>query len=106
LITIIGEGDFQSCAKHLVSLLNLNTTCKRKPCSLDGVYQPTINYDSQDFYGFSEFWYTMEGLNKERISFEILLFDFQDILKIGGPYTRLAFLNASTVSKVKQININ
>jgi hypothetical protein len=48
----------------------------------------------------------MEGLNKERISFKILLFDFQDILKIGGPYTRLAFLNASTVSKVKQININ
>ncbi|CAF0793243.1 unnamed protein product [Rotaria sordida] len=77
-ITVIGEGDFHSCAKHLVTLLNLNATCKRKPCSLNGVYQPTINYESQDFYGFSEFWYTME-----------------DILKIGGPYTRLAFLNAS-----------
>ncbi|CAF4558014.1 unnamed protein product [Rotaria sp. Silwood1] len=77
-ITIIGEGDFHSCAKHLVTLLNLNATCKRKPCSLNGIYQPKINYESQDFYGFSEFWYTME-----------------DVLKIGGPYTRLAFLNAS-----------
>jgi Golgi nucleoside diphosphatase len=77
-IIIKGVGDFNSCAKHLVTLLNLNATCKRKPCSLDGVYQPTINYDAQDFYGFSEFWYTME-----------------DILKIGGPYARLAFLNAS-----------
>jgi len=77
--TVIGEGDFDSCAKHLVNLLNLNATCKRKPCSLNGIYQPTINYDLQDFYGFSEFWYTME-----------------DILKIGGPYARLAFLNASS----------
>ncbi|CAF0933686.1 unnamed protein product [Adineta ricciae] len=77
-ITMIGEGDFTSCAKHLVTLLNLNATCKRKPCSLNGIYQPTINYDSQDFYGFSEFWYTME-----------------DILKMGGPYGRLSFLNAS-----------
>ncbi len=66
-ITIIGEGDFDDCAKQLVSLLNLNATCKRKPCSLNGVYQPTINYDAQDFYGFSEFWYTMEGLKKEMI---------------------------------------
>ncbi|CAF0855109.1 unnamed protein product [Rotaria sp. Silwood1] len=78
-IIMTGEGDFENCAKHLVTLLNLNATCQRKPCSLDGVYQPQINYDSQDFYGFSEFWYTM-----------------QDILKIGGPYTRLSFLNAST----------
>ncbi|CAF3423921.1 unnamed protein product [Rotaria socialis] len=78
-ITIKGEGDFHSCAKHLVTLLNLNTTCKKKPCSLNGIYQPRINYESQDFYGFSEFWYTME-----------------DVLKIGGPYARLAFLNAST----------
>lgn len=78
-ITVIGEGDFRSCTKHLVTLLNLNATCKRKPCSVNGVYQPDINYESHDFYGFSEFWYTME-----------------DILKIGGPYARLAFLNAST----------
>lgn len=62
-ITIIGEGDFQSCARDLVSLLNLNVTCKHPPCSLNGMYQPAINYDLQDFYGFSEFWYTMEGWN-------------------------------------------
>ncbi|CAF4067225.1 unnamed protein product [Rotaria sp. Silwood2] len=78
-IIMTGEGDFANCTKHLVMLLNLNATCLNKPCSLNGIYQPQINYDSQDFYGFSEFWYTM-----------------QDILKLGGPYTRLAFLNAST----------
>ena len=60
-ITVVGEGDFHSCAKHLVTLLNLNATCKRKPCSVNGVYQPDINYEAQDFYGFSEFWYAMEG---------------------------------------------
>lgn len=60
-ITIIGQGDFSSCTKNLVSLLNLNATCKRQPCSVNGVYQPAINYESHDFYGFSEFWYTMEG---------------------------------------------
>ena len=64
-ITITGEGDFQSCAQALVTLLNLNTTCKRKPCSLNGIYQPSINYEAHDFYGFSEFWYTMEGIVKE-----------------------------------------
>ncbi|CAF3590532.1 unnamed protein product [Rotaria sordida] len=78
-IIMTGEGDFTNCAKHLVTLLNLNTKCLKNPCSLNGVHQPQINYDSQDFYGFSEFWYTM-----------------QDVLKIGGPYARLTFLNAST----------
>jgi len=60
-ITVTGEGDFSNCAKHLVALLNLNATCIKKPCSFNGVYQPEINYNAQDFYGFSEFWYTMQG---------------------------------------------
>ncbi|CAF5203765.1 unnamed protein product, partial [Rotaria magnacalcarata] len=96
-ITAIGEGDFVNCAKHLVMLLNLNATCLKKPCSFNGVYQPQINYDLQDFYGFSEFWYTMQGLNN-RISCDVAFnpFFIEDILKIGGPYTRLTFLNAST----------
>ena len=61
-ITVTGEGDFASCTKHLITLLNLNAVCLKKPCSFNGVYQPEINYNSQDFYGFSEFWYTMQGL--------------------------------------------
>jgi Golgi nucleoside diphosphatase len=66
LVTITGEGDFQSCSQALVTLLNLNATCKRAPCSVNGVYQPTINYEAHDFYGFSEFWYTMEGSSSEK----------------------------------------
>lgn len=61
IIPIKGEGDFANCTKHLVTLLNLNATCLKKPCSFNGVHQPEINYNSQDFYGFSEFWYTMQG---------------------------------------------
>lgn len=60
-IFIAGEGDFRNCSKNLVELLNLNATCLRKPCSFNGVYQPEINFNSYDFYGFSEFWYTMQG---------------------------------------------
>jgi Golgi apyrase len=65
-IRITGEGDFANCTKHLVTLLNLNAACTRKPCSFNGVYQPEINYNLQDFYGFSEFWYTMQGLKMKQ----------------------------------------
>ena len=98
MITIVGEGNFHDCAEHLVPLLNLNTTCKKQSCSINGVYQPIINYKSQDFYGFSEFWYTMEGLKINLLKL-LSLNCFKDVLKIGGPYTRLTFLNASIVSK-------
>ena len=60
-VLVTGEGDFANCAEQLVTLLNLNATCSRKPCSFNGMYQPEINYNSHDFYGFSEFWYTMQG---------------------------------------------
>jgi hypothetical protein len=39
------------------------------------------------------------------ILFQFILSYFVDILKIGGPYARLAFLNASTVSKEKRTNL-
>jgi Golgi nucleoside diphosphatase len=73
-VSVIGEGDFANCTKHLVTLLNLNAACLRKPCSFNGVYQPEINYHSQDFYGFSEFWYTMQGLKSSKSSFSIRFF--------------------------------
>jgi hypothetical protein len=45
----------------------------------------------------------MEGLNRDRVLFErFLILFFKDILKIGGPYARLAFLNASAVSKAEK----
>jgi len=97
-IHLTGEGDFLNCAKQLVTLLNLNATCPKRPCSFNGVYQPEINYRAQDFYGFSEFWYTMQGLYDKRQSLVRIEFTLLDILKIGGPYARLTFLNASTVN--------
>ena len=59
--------------------MNLNATCKRKPCSFNGVYQPQINYNAQDFYGFSEFWYTMQGLKMNKFEFEIFDFVFLEL---------------------------
>jgi Golgi nucleoside diphosphatase len=98
-VSVTGEGDFASCTKHLVTLLNLNAVCLRKPCSFNGVYQPEINYNAQDFYGFSEFWYTMQGLKIRDYHFFTILFRIIDVLKLGGPYQQLTFLNASTVNQ-------
>ncbi len=98
-ILVTGEGDFVNCTKHLITLLNLNAVCLRKPCSFNGVYQPEINYNSQDFYGFSEFWYTMQGLKHRNHFFSSNLLRIVDVLKLGGPYRQLTFLNASTVNQ-------
>jgi hypothetical protein len=47
-----------------------------------------------DFQNFGIQW----KVCKEKCNFILKYFILQDILKIGGPYTRLAFLNASSVS--------
>lgn len=69
-IMLTGEGDFYNCSRSLTDLLNLNVPCKKQPCSLNGVYQPKINYEAHEFYGFSEFWYTMEGRFDNRWIFQ------------------------------------
>jgi len=69
------ENEFYTLL-HQVSIVHHYYLLMKLNVNVDN--QPEINYNSQDFYGFSEFWYTM-----------------QDILKIGGPYTQLTFLNAS-----------
>ena len=66
----IGTGDFQKCQETLMPLLNLTVPCSKPPCSLNGVYQPHIDYTHSEFYGFSEYWYSMH-----------------DVLRIGGQYS-------------------
>ncbi|GAB1603982.1 ectonucleoside triphosphate diphosphohydrolase 4-like isoform X3 [Argonauta hians] len=65
----IGLGDYTQCRKKLTPLLNLTVPCRKKPCSMNGVYQSNINFYNSEFYGFSEFWYSME-----------------DVYRIGGHY--------------------
>ena len=76
-----GTGNYEECQQKVVSLLNMTVACPKEPCSMNGVFQPSIYYRNSEFYGFSEFHYTME-----------------DILKIGGRYRYLKFHQAAKVS--------
>ena len=64
-----GTGDYHACQESLLPLLNLTLSCQTSPCSFNGVHQPEINFHNSEFYGFAEFWYTME-----------------DVYRIGGQY--------------------
>lgn len=47
-------------------------------CPDAGIRVPAIQFDNSEFYGFSEFWYSME-----------------DVLKMGGPYSRERFVQSA-----------
>ncbi|XP_069140277.1 ectonucleoside triphosphate diphosphohydrolase 7-like isoform X2 [Argopecten irradians] len=57
-----GTGDYVECQKGVYPLLNLTTPCEKEACSMNGVHQPDIDFTKSEFYGFSEFWYTMEDV--------------------------------------------
>jgi len=65
-----GTGRFRTCQSDLITLLNTTATCKRKPCSLNGVHQPSINFRSSEFYGFAEFWYSTQDVLRMGASYE------------------------------------
>ncbi|XP_056889590.1 ectonucleoside triphosphate diphosphohydrolase 4 isoform X2 [Takifugu flavidus] len=70
-----GTGDFDRCRQILQPFLNrTNDTLT----SLSGVYQPAIDYNRSQFYGFSEFYYCTE-----------------DVLRIGGTYNATEYARAA-----------
>ncbi|XP_077991971.1 ectonucleoside triphosphate diphosphohydrolase 4-like isoform X2 [Glandiceps talaboti] len=73
-----GTGDFDACRSKILPLLDLQMPCQKEPCSINGVYQPHFSYHNSEFYGFSEFWYSME-----------------DVLRMGGPYDYVTFQKAA-----------
>jgi len=81
VITLHGTGIYDDCKNKLRHLLNLSTPCVREPCALDGTYLPEIDYRHSQFYGFSEFYYTME-----------------DLLHIGGAYNYRQFQTLARVN--------
>ena len=83
----LGTGDFTQCEQSLTTLLNLTTPCQRSPCSMNGVGQPDIDYSRSPFYGFSEFWYSME-----------------DVFRQGGRYDHNKFEQIAKVLKSKWPN--
>jgi len=55
---LTGSGEFSRCKTLLQSILNESAPCQRSPCSLNGVFQPIIDFSTTEFYGFAEFWYS------------------------------------------------
>lgn len=73
-----GMGNFESCRDKLLPLLNKSEPCRSPPCSLNGVHQPQILFNTTEFYGFSEFWYSVN-----------------DVLRLKGVYNAQTFDKAS-----------
>ncbi|XP_028312852.1 ectonucleoside triphosphate diphosphohydrolase 4 isoform X3 [Gouania willdenowi] len=70
-----GTGDFDRCRQILHPFLNRTTESQS---SLSGVFQPTIDYNHSQFFGFSEFYYCME-----------------DVLRMGGDYNASTYRQAA-----------
>ena len=72
-----GTGDFDRCRLLLQPFLNRT---EESHTSLNGVYQPAIDYGNSQFYGFSEFYYCTE-----------------DVLRMGGDYNASRYAQAARV---------
>lgn len=75
-VLLKGTGKFNECYKKIIPYLNL--TCEQKQCEANSIIKPSLNFSERAFYGFSEFWYTME-----------------DVLRIGGKYNYQQFQKAA-----------
>ncbi|KAL5015681.1 hypothetical protein ScPMuIL_005270 [Solemya velum] len=72
-----GTGSFDECKVWIGSLLNLTVPCELPSCSLNGVHQPEISFEKTEFYGYSEFWYTMEDVFRQGGLYESEKFENQ-----------------------------
>ena len=79
--TLKGTGDFLQCKNDIYPLLNKTAPCSKPNCSFNSVHQSNIDFHHSEFYGFSEYWYSMH-----------------DVLRIGGKYSTLEFEKAAKVS--------
>uniref|UniRef100_A0A8C1T2T6 nucleoside-triphosphate phosphatase n=1 Tax=Cyprinus carpio TaxID=7962 RepID=A0A8C1T2T6_CYPCA len=70
-----GTGDFDRCRLLLQPFLNHTNDTNT---SLNGVYQPPIDFTNSQFYGFSEFYYCTE-----------------DVLRMGGDYNSSKYSNTA-----------
>ncbi|XP_072258997.1 ectonucleoside triphosphate diphosphohydrolase 4 [Pyxicephalus adspersus] len=70
-----GTGDFSLCRRVIQPLMNLSNETQT---TLSGIYQPPLQYQNSEFYGFSEFYYCTE-----------------DVLRMGGDYNSARFLRAA-----------
>jgi len=82
---LYGVGNLELCRKKVVPLLNMSV-CKNgnstpsTNCGTSGFQRPSVSFITRKFYGFSEFYYTME-----------------DVLRMGGKYNSVRFQLAAQV---------
>ncbi|CAI2734055.1 unnamed protein product [Schistosoma spindalis] len=57
-----GTGNMDKCMQNVEPLLNLNQSCSPLPCAINNVAQLDPDFNSMEFYGLSEFYYTLETL--------------------------------------------
>jgi Golgi nucleoside diphosphatase len=83
---LVGSGNWDSCYKEIAMFIKTSEPYF-KHCDPDepscpdaGIQMPPIPVQNSEFYGFSEFWYTME-----------------DVVRMGGPYLYDKFAIASRV---------
>lgn len=81
-----GVGDFGECEILLKNLLRLDSECADSPCSFAGIYQPPINLDRMEFYGFSEYWFSMNDVLGLRGQYK-----YEDLLEKGGEFCSTAW---------------
>ncbi|KAK5168484.1 hypothetical protein LTR04_006652 [Oleoguttula sp. CCFEE 6159] len=55
---LLGTGKFTECLGQTFPLLNKDVVCVDKPCLLNGVHVPAIDFDVNHFVGVSEYWHT------------------------------------------------
>ena len=82
-LTLHGTGDFGACKSALLPILQGPSNCSEEQstaCTSDVLSAPPIDI-KMEFYGFSEFWYTMD-----------------DVLRMGGAYEKHKFEEAASVS--------
>uniref|UniRef100_A0A674A9T4 nucleoside-triphosphate phosphatase n=1 Tax=Salmo trutta TaxID=8032 RepID=A0A674A9T4_SALTR len=72
---LLGTGDFDNCRQLLQPFLNHTN---KTHSSLNGIYQPPIDYPNSQFYGFSEFYYCTE-----------------DVLRMGGDFNSSKYASAA-----------
>ena len=83
-VRLKGAGNFHGCKRALLALLNKGKASR--PC-VDGLCHDTfsvpggVEYRHLEFYGLSEFWYSMH-----------------DLLMVGGDYKHAEFERAAKVS--------
>ena len=80
LVHYYGTGDWEECYDQLKNFTQEADQLQgcSESCPDPGMRVPPIQFDNSEFYGFSEFWYSMD-----------------DVLGLGGQYMRDSFKKAA-----------